>query len=221
MGCRNPFRIAVDKETGTLYWGDVGPDAQGPNPERGPAGFDEVNRARKAGNYGWPFFLADNKPFRPYDFATKGSGPAYDPAHPVNRSPNNTGPEELPPAQPAWIYYPYGPSTRFPQVGSGGRTACAGPLYQFDARLKSEHKLPAYYDNCLFIYDWVRGWIKAVKLDEKGEIMRIEPFAENIPLKRPVEMELGPDGCLYMIEFGTNWERNTDSQVIRIEFEGR
>src|SRR5690606_4571987 len=25
MGCRNPYRIAVDPHTGYLYWGDVGP----------------------------------------------------------------------------------------------------------------------------------------------------------------------------------------------------
>ncbi|MBK8060741.1 MAG: PQQ-dependent sugar dehydrogenase [Gemmatimonadetes bacterium] len=28
-GHRNPYRIAVDKHTGVLYWGDVGPDALG------------------------------------------------------------------------------------------------------------------------------------------------------------------------------------------------
>ncbi len=27
MGCRNPYRIAINSETSTLYWGEVGPDA--------------------------------------------------------------------------------------------------------------------------------------------------------------------------------------------------
>ena len=27
MGDRNPYRISVDKKTGFLYWGEVGPDA--------------------------------------------------------------------------------------------------------------------------------------------------------------------------------------------------
>ncbi|MBI1841846.1 MAG: hypothetical protein HYR88_13490, partial [Verrucomicrobia bacterium] len=44
-----------------------------------------------------------------------------------------------------------------------------------------------------------------------------ERFAPEIALKRPIEMELGEDGALYMIEFGTGWENNKDSQVIRIE----
>lgn len=100
MGCRNPFRIGVDARNGFLYWGEVGPDAQAPKAERGPAGFDEINQARAAGNFGWPHFVADNKPYRRYDFATKTSGEPWDAAHPINSSPNNTGPRELRPHSP-------------------------------------------------------------------------------------------------------------------------
>ncbi len=217
MGCRNPFRIAVDKVSGTLSWGDVGPDAREPKPERGPAGFDEVNRTRTAGNFGWPFVIGENRPYRQYDFATRQSGEPQNPAKPVNLSPNNTGPRELPPAQPAWIAYPYGPSTRYPIVGSGGRTACAGPVYRFDPALGSPRKLPAAYDGCFFFYDWERNWIVAARLDEAGKAVKMERFAPEIALKRPVELELGPDGALYAIEFGTAWENNADAQVIRIE----
>lgn len=218
MGCRNPFRISVDRTTQTLYWGEVGPDAQGLLADRGPAGFDEVNRTQVAGNFGWPFFVADNKPYRAWDFGAKKAGDAFDPKHPINASANNTGLKDLPPAQPAWIFYPYAPSVRFPIVGSGGRSACAGPVYHFNEALASPRKLPREFDNTLFIYDWMRHWIVAVKLDAKGERVSMERFAADIPLKRPAEMELGPDGCLYAIEFGTAWEKNTDSQVVRIEY---
>ena len=217
MGCRNPFRIAVDVVTGTLTWGEVGPDAREPKPERGPAGFDEINRTRTAGNFGWPFLIADNKPYRTYDFATKQSGDPQDAAKPLNLSPNNTGPTELPPARPAWIYYPYGPSARFPVVGSGGRTACAGPVYRFDPKLTSARKLPVAYDGCLFLYDWERHWIITARLNDAGEAMKLERFAPEIALKRPMEMELGPDGALYLIEFGTGWENNRDAKIVRIE----
>ena len=217
MGCRNPFRIAVDKATGTLVWGEVGPDAREPREGRGPAGFDEFNRTTTAGNFGWPFVIADNRPYHAYDFATKASGAAFDPAHPFNPSPRNTGPKELPPARPAWIHYPYAASTRFPVVGSGGRTACAGPFYRFDRNLRSDRKLPEAYDRCQFLYDWERHWILVVQVDEAGKPVRMERFAPEIPLKRPMEMELGPDGALYLIEFGTGWENNKDSQLIRIE----
>src|SRR6185312_17359179 len=36
MGARNPYRISVDKESGYLYWGDVGPDAGTDSVGRGP-----------------------------------------------------------------------------------------------------------------------------------------------------------------------------------------
>jgi cytochrome c len=219
MGCRNPFRISIDKQTRTLYWGEVGPDAQTANTNRGPAGFDEINRTKDAGNFGWPFVIADNKPYLAYDFETKTAGPPFDPKSPRNLSPNNTGLKDLPPAQPAWIWYPYAPSARFPVVGSGGRTACAGPVYYFDEHLKSSRKLPKEFDRTLFVYEWMRNWIRAVKLDANGNIVSIRPFAGHLSFKKPMDMELGPDGCLYMIEFGTNWERNKDSQVVRLEFE--
>jgi len=218
MGCRNPFRISIDKVTSTLYWGEVGPDAQIISTNRGPAAFDEINRTRVAGNFGWPFIIADNKPYLAYDFANKTPSAPFNPAKPQNLSPNNTGLKELPAAKPAWIWYPYAPSTRFPQVGSGGRTACAGPVYRFDPDLKSPYKLPREFDNTLFVYEWVRNWIRAIKLDSNGNMISMRPFAANLSFKRPVEMELGPDGCLYVIEFGTNWEKNKDSQVVRIEY---
>ena len=91
MGNRNPYRISIDSETGWLYWGDVGPDATSDSATRGPRGYDEINQAREAGNYGWPYVIADNKAYRDYNFATGVSGPAFNPAAPQNNSPNNTG----------------------------------------------------------------------------------------------------------------------------------
>jgi cytochrome c len=218
MGCRNPFRISIDKKNGFLYWGEVGPDAAVLKVNRGPAGQDEINQARQAGNFGWPYFVADNKPYYKYDFERKTSGDPFNPLKPVNNSPNNTGIKELPPAQPAFINYASSPSVKFPVVnGAGGRTAMAGPVYYFDPNLKSEHKLPKEFDHTLFIYEWSRNWIIAVHLDQNENIARMEKFCSKMTFKRPMDMELGADGCLYLIEFGTAWGNNTDTQIVRIE----
>jgi cytochrome c len=64
MGCRNPFRISIDSRRNLLFWGEVGPDAGEPDTARGPQGHDEVNRAKKAGFFGWPYFVGNNKPYR-------------------------------------------------------------------------------------------------------------------------------------------------------------
>jgi glucose/arabinose dehydrogenase len=218
MGTRNAYRLSIDPETGFVYWGDVGPDANEDSlATRGPRGYDEINQARGPGFFGWPLFIADNQPYRHYDFATGESGPAFDPAAPVNESASNTGRAELPPAQPAFIWYPYGESRDFPEVGTGGRTALAGPVYRAD-RYPEATRLPGYYDGKLFIYDWLRHWIKVVTLTPEGDYEAMEPFLPDVKFAGPIDLELGPDGSLYLLEYGIGWfAQNPDAGLSRIE----
>lgn len=217
MGCRNPFRISIDP-SGVLYWGDVGPDASEPRNGRGPAGHDEFNRTATPGNFGWPLFIADNKPYTAYDFATSTSAAPFDPAAPVNDAPSNTGAHSIPAARPAWIYYPYGQSKEFPWIGEGGRTSMAGPMYTHKPMAGSPFRLPASFDGALFIYEWTRNWIKVVRFDDAGEILHVEPFMSAATFTRPMDLELGPDGCLYGIEWGTGFGGgNPDATIFRIE----
>jgi cytochrome c len=219
MGNRNPYRISVDQKNSYLYWGEVGPDANDDSLEtRGPRGYDEINQARKAGYFGWPLFVGNNYPYRNYDYETGKSGPAFDPAHPINESRNNTGLRELPPAQPAFIWYPYAVSPDFPEVGTGGRNAMAGPVYYTDM-FPEETRLPDSYNGKLFIYEWMRGWIKAVTMLPNGDFDKMEPFMEHIKLFNCIDMEVGPDGKLYLLEYGTGWfAKNPDAGLARIDY---
>jgi len=221
MGNRNPYRITVDQKNSFLYWGEVGPDAQNDSlATRGPRGYDEINQARKAGFFGWPLFVGNNYAYRRYDYTTGVSGDAYDPAKPVNESRNNTGLKELPAAQPAFIWYPYAASPDFPQAGTGGRNAMAGPVYYTDL-FPAATRLPDYYNGKLIIYDWIRGWIKAVTLQPNGDFDKMEPFFGSIQLNSCIDMEVGPDGKLYLLEYGTGWfSKNPDAGLARIDFNG-
>jgi glucose/arabinose dehydrogenase/PKD repeat protein len=222
MGCRNPFRMTVDEGTGWLYWGEVGPDAGADSATRGPKGHDEWNQARAAGNFGWPYFVGDNKPYIDYDFATGISGAAFDPNAPVNTSPNNTGLTNLPPAQPAWLWYPYDASLEFPELnGSGGRTAMGGPVYHFNPNVQNRTKLPSYFDQTLFIWEWSRDYIKEVKIDDDGSPLKLNPFLSSFQFNRPIDLKIGPDGMIYVIEWGTGFSGgNADALVERIEYVG-
>jgi cytochrome c len=229
MGHRNPYRIAVDSRTGYLYWGDVGPDAADDSVGRGPRGYDEVNQARRPGNFGWPYFIGDNKAYirRTYTgpVVPNDSNPAmkigypFDPVRPINTSPNNTGLTELPPARNAFIWYPYGPSTEFPLVGSGGRTAMAGPVFYRDDFAGAARPFPKWYDGKLLIYDWMRGWVMSVTMNAKGDFVSMERFMPSQKFSNPMDMQFGPNGDLYMLEYGTAWfQGNDDARLIRIEY---
>jgi glucose/arabinose dehydrogenase/cytochrome c551/c552 len=219
MGNRNPYRISVDQKNSYLYWGEVGPDAARDSfATRGPRGYDEVNQARKAGYFGWPFFVGNNYAYRQYNYLTGVSGNAFDPAKPENHSPNNTGITELPPAQPAFIWYPYAVSPEFPELGTGGRNAMAGPVYYTDM-YPAATRYPDYYNGKLFIYDWIRGWINVVTMQPNGDFEQMEPFMPHTVLHNCIDMEAGPDGKIYLLEYGTAWfQKNPDAGLSRIDY---
>jgi glucose/arabinose dehydrogenase/cytochrome c551/c552 len=219
QGNRNPYRISVDQKTGYLYWGEVGPDASNDSlATRGPRGYDEINQARESGFFGWPMFIGDNYAYHRYDYGTGETGEAFDVANPQNLSPNNTGIEDLPQPQPAFIWYPYGESEEFPQVGQGGRNAMAGPVYYTD-QYPEEHRLPEYYDGKLFIYEWIRGWIKVVTMQPNGDFSKMESFMPDTDFNAPIDMEVGPDGRIYILQYGSGWfTKNPSAGLSRIEF---
>jgi cytochrome c len=217
MGCRNPWRMSVDQATGHVYWGEVGPDAGGDGP-RGPRGYDEINQARKAGNHGWPYFIGNNFAYADYDYTTRKTGPRFDPLKPRNDAPGNTGAKDLPPAVPAFIYYPYGASEQFPEVGQGGRSACAGPVFHFRPEFEQSGGFPAFFDNCLLWWDWERRIIRWARLDKDSNLAAIEPFTPAIPIKRMLDAQFGPDGQLYCIDYGETWGANADARLLRISF---
>jgi len=207
MGFRNPFRFSVDPKTGWLHVGEYGPDAATESDTRGPSGLVEVNQIREAGNYGWPYCSGPNLNFDDYDFATGQSGPEFNCDAPVNESPNNTGLRELPPAEHPWIWYDGdtvhydGKSTD--EFGSGGEAPMGGPVYRFDPELASDTKFPAYFDGHFFMGDWSRGWMKEIEIGAEGQPARINPFFDSGTMAAPMDFEFGPDGSLYVVDYGS------------------
>ncbi len=209
MGCRNPFRLSIDPKTQTVYWGEVGPDAGNPS-TKGPAGHDEVNQAKTAGNHGWPFLVGNNKPYPIIDFTNQSIGAMTDPAAPRNPSKFNTGLEVLPAARAALIWYPYGASSEFPLMGQGGRNAMAGPMFYHDAKRKY-NLLSQEEDRTLITYDWMRNKAWKVKLDEQENFVKMEPLLDG--LQHPMDMEMAADGSIYLLEYGAGWYFNNNGRI--------
>ncbi|MGH2564614.1 MAG: ThuA domain-containing protein, partial [Ginsengibacter sp.] len=115
-------------------------------------------------------------------------------------------------------WYTYDSTALFPELGSGGRTAMAGPVFYSDLYPDST-RLPDYYNGKLFIYEWSRNFIKAVTMRPNGDFYKMESFGDSLKLAAPIDMEMGPDGRLYILEYGTGWfHRNPDSGLSRIDF---
>ncbi|MFE6999816.1 PQQ-dependent sugar dehydrogenase [Streptomyces griseus] len=214
MGFRNPFRMSVDKPTGTVYLGDYGPDAGTANAGRGPAGQVEFNRITKAGNYGWPYCVGNNSPYVDYNFATSTSGAAFSCTAPKNTSPNNTGLTDLPPAQPAWIPYDGG---SVPEFGGGSESPMGGPVYRYDPASTSTVKFPQSFDGDYFAGEFGRRWIKRIEQGSDGAVQSINAFPWQGT--QVMDMTFGPDGALYVLDYGTGYfNGDANSAVYRIEY---
>jgi len=221
MGHRNPWRISIDSKTGYIYWGEVGPDASVDSPDRGPKGYDEFNQAKGPGFFGWPYFIGNNQAYRDFNFETSTVGEKFNPERPINDSPNNTGLRELPPAQKAFIWYPYGMSEEFPLVGASGRSATGGPIYHRADFPNAKRPFPAYYENKWLAVEFMRGWIMAITMDENGNYKSMERFMPNTTFGSAIDMKFSPDGDLYILEYGSAWFKGNDNaRIVKIEYQG-
>ncbi len=230
MGFRNPFRVDVDEKTGTVWVGDYGPDAGGTG-RYGPGGQVEFAKVDAPGNYGWPFCTGTNtaaetyvqrtftSTYTPEDPNTGDNDPVgarYDCTAPQNTSRLNTGLVNLPPAKPAWIKYDGG---SVPALGDGSESPMGGPVYHFDPDNTATTKFPAYYDNQFFAYEFGRRWFKNISMDADGKPLNIDPFSSGLTLTQLIDAEFGPDGSLYVLDYGTGFfNGDQNSALYRVDY---
>lgn len=218
MGHRNPWRVSIDNKTGFIYWGEVGPDASAET-ARGPRGYDEFNQAKGPGFFGWPYFIGNNIPYVEFHHQDSTYGKAFDALHPVNKSRNNTGLTELPLPVPAMIWYPYSMSDEFPLVGAAGRSATGGPVYRKSDFPNAVRPFPSYYEGKWLIVEFMRGWIMSVTMDENGNYKSMEKFAPELNFSSAIDMKFGPEGDLYVLEYGSAWFKgNENAHLTRVEY---
>jgi cytochrome c len=223
MGFRNPFRFSVDPNTGWIGLADYAPDSGTDRPaDRGPAGIVEWNLIKSPGNYGWPLCIGPNEPYRDVDYRTSPVtvGDFFDCANPVNDSVRNTGLTNLPPARTPEMYYGYTTSSVPAVIPAGGGLApMGGPFYDFDPELVSDVKFPAYFEGKPFFYEWSKNRIYSMILDGEGGLEKISRFLPSESFLSPQDLKFGPDGALYVLEWGGGFGRdNPTSGIYRIEF---
>jgi glucose/arabinose dehydrogenase len=227
MGLRNPFRFSVNRRNGDVYMADYSPDSPEPNPARGPAGHGRWMLIERPGNYGWPYCVTPDLPYVDYDFAAATGDEVFDCQQPLNDSRYNTGLRRLPPVvQPdVWYTYPDSPQEEglfpelFENMGGDGIGPMAGPAYEWSAANANRLRWPRYYNGQPLFYEWSRDYIKEFRLNRPNgnrlaDIRHVPMFVDN-----PMDMEFGPDGALYVLEYGDGFfSENPDAQLARIDY---
>jgi cytochrome c len=234
MGLRNPFRFSVNRTNGDIYVGDYSPDARAPDPGRGPQGTGRWMLIRSPGNYGWPFCASPDLPYVNYDFDSATSGEEFNCDRPLNDSRNNTGMRRLPQVvQPdVWYSYPEADFGVFPELlehrGGNGIGPMGGPAYQPDPENDSPLRWPNVFRGHPLFYEWTRDYVKVFELNRPngGTLAAIHHLfggstAENpnVVQDNPMDMEFGPNGALYTLEYGDGFfSENPEAQLSRIDF---
>ena len=219
MGLRNPYRFAVNRATNEVYLADYAPDNGMTNPTRGPAATGKWLVVRRAANYGWPYCIG-HLAYVDYDFATATSGAPFNCNNPRNESPRNTGLVELPAVTDPELVYNYGFKAGYPELGGGGIGPMAGPMYVFDPASTSPIKWPRQYSGGIVFYEWTRDLVALFRLGDTGALSSVDQFLPpEVTVQNPIDVEFGPDGALYVLEYGEGYYRaNVDAQLSRIEY---
>jgi hypothetical protein len=178
---------------------------------------------KRPANYGWPFCVTPDLPYIDYDFETGVSGQPFNCQATVNDSRLNTGRRVLPAVAQPEVWYSYDVSALFPELsentGGNGIGPMGGPAYDFNRRSPSRIKWPQYYDGVPLFYEWTRDYIKEFRLNRPNgtrleDIRHVPAFVDN-----PMDMEFGPDGALYVLEYGDGFfSENPEAQLARIDF---
>lgn len=228
MGFRNPFRFSVDPETGDVGLADYGPDCSSLEQcgDFGPTGMVSWNLISEPGNYGWPMCHGDKTPYRDVDYTTDPwtFGELFDCENPVNDSPRNTGLTELPEVTEPDLVYGYDMST-VPEViaPGGGLAPMGGPFYSYDPELETDTKFPEYFDGKPIFYEWSKNSLYSGIVDHEAEtgsrLNKLNEFLPDESWLAPIDMEYGPDGSLYVLEWGGGFGRdNPDSGLYRVDY---
>jgi glucose/arabinose dehydrogenase len=234
-GLRNPFRIEVDPKTNSVSWGDYGPDAGAPIAERGPMGYVEwmMTSLDRPVFGGWPYCHGPNANYNEWNYATQTQGPWFDcAAGPMNNSTWNTGIAQLPAATAPQLYYgdnaSHQPWPELTNLGGGGQAPMGAPVYHYEDYPDSSVKLPAYWDNKALMAEFSQDYVVALSGNwPNGEVTKIEDFLPNAALNSAampiwdnvMDMEFGPDGSLYVLEYGDGFFRqNPDAGLYRIQY---
>ena len=219
MGLRNPWRVTIDSKTGWVYWGDVGPDAS-QDTANGPRGYDEHNQARGPGIL-WLAVLRRREPRVSRVRLRQGSAARDERSEEADEHVRQQHRAARASARAARVHLV---SVR--RVGEVSARRHGRPIGRRRSDLPSRRfqvgraaLFPEYYEGKWLTADLSRGWIMAVAMDDRGDYRSMERFLPGYKPIEPIDLKFGPDGDLYVLEYGSRWfQKSEDAKLVRIEY---
>jgi plastocyanin len=212
MGLRNPFTFSIDEHTGFLFVGDYGNDAPEWDEDHGTVGQATYHLFDEPGNAGHPFFKG-YYPNRYRDFELEEPGQPFWFDNLRNRSPNNTGIENIPNVTPALLWHPQSFDTyedaapwadmprpgeiTWPQLDEGG-SADAGVTYRYSDDFGEGALDPYFEDKQFFMNPSNADVIRYLTFNEDGSL-DIEEFLPDSDIASAYDMDVLPDGRLVIM----------------------
>lgn len=139
-----------------------------------------MNQAKAAGNFGWPFLVANNKPYPVFDFATGKPVRMTDPARPKNTGIRNTVLTDMPLGQSAFIWYPHSESTEFPVMGKGEKLE---KLEVLDEGYRHPMDMEMAADGSIWLLEYGSDWY----FNKNGRLLQLLP-----PVRRSEPLPTAP-----------------------------
>ena len=182
-GFRSIFSVNVDPYFDYVSWGEINPSP------------DEHFLVKHPVYSGYPYYAG----WRSDTELMKTSGHDESMEAPINDSPLSSGVQRLP-----HVTYP-----TLPNAYSSAHSAMAGGIYYYDGQLKSRRKMPPHFNGKWFVTDYMKAWKYVIDVDTSGpEITYVSgteifPNVHKDPTRNsPLEIEFGPDGALYIGDYG-------------------
>ena len=220
MGFRNPFRFTVDQTTGWVLSADYGPDAGTTNANRGPQGSVEYNVAHAGGQLWLAVLHPRQRRVQRLQLRDLDVGREVRLRAPVNDSPNNTGLTNLPPAsrRRAWMGFSDTDPRFRPTSAPAARRWAARATTSTRTSTPSASSRRSTTTSGSSPSGTTAG-SRPPNLDATGAMTKVDPFALGTGYKRPMDLDFGPDGALYVIEWGSGFGGdNADSGVYRVDY---
>ncbi len=230
-GVRNAYSIAVDTVKHWVAFSSIGINVQ--------TSYSEAHYLLTHPVYaGYPYFAGGfgNEPGTGYYplwssgegasvFNTAHPGLTESNAGPVNNSKWNTGPKQMPPVSPAMHTY---------LRGNVGAAAVTGSFYHYNPASASSIKFPPHFDGAWTITDWVQNdnvakpagggfqGVKIFKVKPEGDgLLDSLKWFRNMGITGPLDMQFGPDGALYVLNYGNIYfDVTSETKLARIEYSG-